>query len=149
MKVILLKDVKGLGKKDEVVNAKDGHARNYLLPKGIAIEATPENLNNLKEKRSKDQKKHEEEYSEALKLKEKIEGITVKIKGKAGENGKLFGSITTKDIADELKKQHNVKVDKKKIVLNENIKSLGTTIVDIKIYPEVVRKLKVDIIEEK
>jgi large subunit ribosomal protein L9 len=149
MKVILLKDVKGLGKKDEVVNAKDGHARNYLLPKGIAIEATPENLNNLKEKRSKDQKKHEEEYSEALKLKEKIEGITVKIKGKAGENGKLFGSITTKDIADELKKQHNVKVDKKKIVLNENIKSLGTTIVDIKIYPEVVGKLKVDIIEEK
>lgn len=149
MKVILLKDVKGLGKKDEVVNAKDGHARNYLLPKGMAIEATSENLGKLKEKRSKDQKKHEEEYSEALKLKEKIEGITIKIKGKAGENGKLFGSITTKDIADELKKQHNVKIDKKKIVLDGNIKSLGTIIVDIKIYPEVVGKLKVDIIEEK
>ncbi|HHV27650.1 50S ribosomal protein L9 [Anaerosalibacter bizertensis] len=149
MKVILLKDVKGLGKKGDLVNAKDGYARNYLLPKEIAIEATEGNLKTLKEKKKIEKKKREEEYNKALELKKKLDETSVVIKGKAGEGGKLFGSITSKDISAALKKQHNVKIDKRKIALDDNIKTLGTTIVEVKIYPEVVANLAVKVTEEK
>ncbi|MBV1817917.1 50S ribosomal protein L9 [Anaerosalibacter bizertensis] len=149
MKVILLKDVKGLGKKGDLVNAKDGYARNYLLPKEIAIEATEGNLKTLKEKKKIEKKKREEEYNKALELKKKLDETSVVIKGKAGEGGKLFGSITSKDISAALKKQHNVNIDKRKIALDDNIKTLGTTIVEVKIYPEVVANLAVKVTEEK
>lgn len=148
MKVILLDDVKGLGKKGDLVNAKDGYARNFLFPKNLAIEATEGNLKALKEKKKSEAIKKEEEYKKALELKKKLDESTVEIKGKAGDGGRLFGSITSKDIAEALQKQYKVKIDKRKIVLDENIKTIGTTIVDVKIYPEVVAKLRVKVVEE-
>ena len=148
MKVILLEDVKGLGKKGDLVNAKDGYARNFLLPKGLATEATEGNVKVLKQQKKSEKRKMEAERENALKLKEKLEEITVKIEGKAGEGGKLFGSITTKDIVDELFKQYKIKIDKKKIVMDENIKTIGTTIVDVKVYTEINAKLKVKVVEQ-
>lgn len=148
MKIILLKDVKGLGKEGDLADVKDGYARNYLFPKKLAIEATPANLNKWKKKKKEMEAKEKEEYENALKLKEKIESIDLKLKGKAGEGGKLFGSITSKDISDALKTQHNIDIDKKKIELEDNIKTLGTTEVEIKIYPEVSAKLRVKVSEE-
>lgn len=148
MKVILLKDVKGLGKEGELVNAKDGYARNFLFPKKLAIEATDANVKKWKEDMNKRKQKQKEEYEEALRLKEKIESITVELKGKAGEGGKLFGSITSKDISDALKKQHKIDIDKKKIELKNNIKALGTATVEVKVYPEVTAELKVNVLEE-
>ncbi|QIB27905.1 50S ribosomal protein L9 [Caloranaerobacter azorensis] len=147
MKVILLKDVKGLGKKGSVVNVKDGYARNFLLPRGAAKEATEGNLKVLKEQQKAKEIKQKEELEKAKKLAKKISNITVKIQSKAGVNGKLFGSITSKDIADALNKQHKIKIDKKKIVLEENIRTLGTTVVDVKVYPSVVAKLRVEVSE--
>ncbi|WP_313755884.1 50S ribosomal protein L9 [Tissierella sp.] len=148
MKLILLKDVKGLGKEGDLVNAKDGYARNFLLPKGDAVEATPANLKKWKEEKAKEEERKKNEYNEALKLKEKIDSITVTIQGKAGEGGRLFGSITSKDIADALKSQHKIDVDKRKIELKDNIKSLGNTQVDVRVYAEVVAKLNVNIKEQ-
>ncbi len=148
MKVILLKDVKGLGKEGELVNAKDGYARNFLLPKGDAIEATPANLKKWKEEKAKEEERKKNEYNEALKLKEKIDAITVVIEGKAGEGGRLFGSITSKDIADALKSQHKIDIDKRKIELKDNIKALGMTSVDVRVYTEVVAKLNVNVKEQ-
>lgn len=148
MKVILLKDVKGLGKEGELVNAKDGYARNFLLPKGDAIEATPANLKKWKEEKAKEEERKKNEHNEALKLKEKIDTITVTIQGKAGEGGRLFGSITSKDISDALKSQHKIDIDKRKIELKDNIKSLGTTSVDVRVYTEVVAKLNVNVKEQ-
>jgi large subunit ribosomal protein L9 len=148
MKVILLKDVKSLGKKGDVVNAKDGYARNFLIPKGIAIEATEGNVKVIEEQKTAKKLKEKEELEKAKKLAEKISNLTVKIKSKAGENGKLFGSITTKDIADKLNKQHKIKIDKRKIVLDNNIKTLGATYVEVKVYPNVTAKLRVEVVEE-
>lgn len=148
MKVILLKDVKSLGKKGDVVNAKDGYARNFLIPKGIAIEATEGNVKVIEEQKTAKKLKEKEELEKAKKLAEKISNLTVKIKSKAGENGKLFGSITTKDIADKLNKQHKIKIDKRKIVLDNNIKTLGATYVEVKVYPNVTTKLRVEVVEE-
>lgn len=145
MKVILLKDIKGLGKLGDLINAKDGYARNFLLPKGDAIEATPGNLKKWEENRAKEASRKDNEHNEALQLKEKIETISVVLKGKAGEGGKLFGSITSKDIADSLKSQHKIEVDRRKIELKDNIKSLGVTEVDIRVYAEITAKLKVDV----
>ena len=145
MKVILLKDVKGLGKEGDLINAKDGYARNFLLPKGDGIEATPGNLKKWKETKAEEAKQKESEHQEALDLKEKIEEITVTLTGKAGEGGKLFGSITSKDIGDALKSQHKIEVDRRKIELKDNIKSLGITEVDIRVYAEITAKLKVDV----
>jgi len=148
MKVILLKDVKGLGKEGELVNAKDGYARNFLIPRKLAVEATDANLKKWEEDMAKKKQKHQEEYEKALKLKEKIENISIEIKSKAGEGGKLFGSITSKDISEALKKQHKIDVDKKKIDMKNNIKTLGTTTVEVKVYPEVSATLKVNVVEE-
>ncbi len=148
MKVILLRDVKGLGEEGDLVNAKTGHARNFLLPKGDAIEATPANIKKWKEENEKKAEKKKEEEKEALDLKEKIESLDVNIKGKAGEGGRLFGSITSSDISDALKKQHNIDIDKRKIELKDNIKSLGTTQVDVRVYKDTTAVLRVNVKEQ-
>lgn len=148
MKIILLKDVKSLGEKGDMVDAKSGYARNFLFPKGDAIEATPANVAKWKDEQAGIAEKKEDQYKEALALKEKIESIKINIKGKAGEGGRLFGSITSSDIAARLKKEHNIAIDRRKIELKENIKSLGTTNVDIRVYPELTATLAVNIKEK-
>ena len=147
MKVILLKDVKGLGKKGELVDSKDGYARNFLIPRKFAIEATEGNLKKWEADMEEKKKQEKKEQEEALKLKKKIDSLTVELKSKAGEGGKLFGSITSMDISNALKKQHNIDIDKRKIELKDNIKSLGTTTVEVKIYPEIIGQLKVKVVE--
>ena len=148
MKVILLENVKSLGQKGDLVNAKDGYARNFLLPRGLAKEATEGNVKVLKQRKKSEERKMEAERDNALKLKDKLEEITVKIEGKAGEGGRLFGSITSKDIVDELFKQHKIKVDKKKVIIDENIKTIGSTIVDVKVFTEIIAKLRVEVVEQ-
>lgn len=148
MKVILLEDVKGLGKKDELVNAKTGYARNFLFPKGAAIEATPANLKEWKKDMKNKEKKEQNERAEALKLKEDMEKVVVELKSKGGEGGRLFGSITSKDIGEALEKQHKVKVDRRKIELKDNIKTGGTTVVEVRVYPEITASLKVNVTVE-
>jgi len=148
MKVILTQDVKGQGKKGQLVNVSDGYARNFLLPKGLAQEATNSNLNVLKGKNESLEYKIKTETDEAKAIAEKMKDIKVSLKAKAGANGKLFGSITSKDVAEELKMQHHIKLDKKKFVLPDGgIKVLGTTIVDVKIYTGIVGKLSVEVTE--
>lgn len=148
MKIILLKDIKGLGEKGDMVEAKSGYARNFLLPKGDAVEATPGNMEKWKEDQAKQSERKEEEYNEALELKKKIESIKINIQGKAGEGGRLFGSITSSDIADRLKKEHNINIDKRKIELKDNIKALGTTNIDVRVYPELTANLVVNVKEQ-
>lgn len=148
MKVILLKDVKDLGKAGELVNSKTGYARNFLFPKGLAIEATPANLKQWEAEQKEIEAKKKQEKEEALELKAQIEKITVELKGKGGEGGRLFGSITSKDIADKLKKQYKLDIDRKKIELKDNIKSAGTTTVEIRVYPEITASLKVNVVIE-
>lgn len=147
MKVILLQDVKGSGKKGEIVNVNDGYARNFLFPKGLAQEATNRNLSELKKKKKAEQDKKQQEIEEAKDLVKKLESVTLVVKAKSGENGKLFGSVTSKEIADEIKKQHKIKLDKKKIVLPEPIKQLGTMELEVKVYAEISGKLKVKVEE--
>jgi large subunit ribosomal protein L9 len=148
LKVILKEDVKGLGKKDEMVNAKDGYARNFLFPKGLAVEANPKNLNEMNVKNKSKETKQEMAVGGAKKMAEKISNVLLTIKAKAGEKEKLFGSITSSDIAEVLLKEHKLKIDKKKIVLSEPIKSLGDKEVDIKLYTGVTAKLKIKIEQE-
>ena len=145
MKVILLEDVKGIGSKNELINAKTGHARNYLIPRGLAMEATPGNLKKWKEKMENKEEKEKEERDEALVLKEKIEKVTVEMKSKGGEGGRLFGSITSKDIGEALNKQHKIEVDRRKIELKDNIKTGGITVVEVRVYPEITADLKVNV----
>lgn len=146
MKVILLEDVKGTGKKDQIINAADGHAKNYLFPKKLAVEATKENINILAHKRKKEEEKRAQELEEAKELAKKIEAQNLKISVKTGEGGKLFGAVTSKEIAHELEQQSNIKIDKKKITVKDGIKSVGTTVVDVKLHTSVVAKLKVSIV---
>ena len=149
MKVILLQDVKTLGKKGELVEASDGYARNYLLPRGLAKEATKSNINVLKGKAESLEYKIKTETEEAKAIAEKMKDIKVSVKAKAGAGGRLFGSVTSKDVAEELTKQHHIKLDKKKFVLPEGgIKTLGTTVVDVKIYTGIVGELSVEVTEE-
>ncbi len=143
MKVILLADIKGVGKKDEVINASDGYARNFLFPKKLAVEANSENMSKLKAKNDSKVYKKSVEKEEAQKLAEKLKGILLKISVKTGENGKIFGSITAKEIADNLKEQYKIEIDKKKIDLKEPIKTLGSFSVSVKLYEGVVGVLKV------
>lgn len=147
MKVILNADIKGVGKKNEVINASDGYARNYLFPKNLAVPADKQNMNVLNAKKASEKHKKDLECEEAKKVQEKMKTIVVKITTKAGENGKTFGSITSKEIAETLDKQFNIKVDKKKIVLAEQIKTLGTYIVDVKLFEGVIGKLTVSVTE--
>lgn len=143
MKVILLQDIKGVGKKDEVINASDGHARNYLLPRKLAVEANNENMSKLKDRQFSIKHKKEVEQKNAKLLSEKINKMTLTIKVKTGENGRLFGAITSKDISENLKASHNIDVDKKKIVLEDTIKQLGSYTANVKLYEGINAKLKV------
>ncbi len=149
MKVILLKDIKGTGKKGEVVNVSDGYARNYLFPRGLAKEGSEGNLKVLNEQKTAQKIKEDKEFEAAKKLGEEMEKLTVTIYSKAGEGGRLFGSITSKDIADALKKKHDIVVDKRKILLEEGIKALGARYVEIKIHPKVVTKIRVEVKEKE
>src|SRR5690554_1693590 len=133
MKVILLQDVKGHGKKGDVVNASDGYARNYLLPNNLAIEANNQNLSTLKNKQVAEDKRKQAELEEAKKQAEAISKLEVIVKAKSGENGKLFGSVTNKEIADTLKKKHKIKIDIKKIVMPDPIRSLGSFQLEVKV----------------
>jgi large subunit ribosomal protein L9 len=145
MKVVLLQDVKGLGKKDSVVEVNDGYARNYLIPRKLAVPATEGLEKHLKEKKEAEQKKKEKELKAAKDLASKLEKSQIIIKAKAGENGKLFGSITNKEIAEEIKKQLGFDIDKKKIELDDPIKLIGSYDVVIRLYQGVVAKLKVHV----
>jgi large subunit ribosomal protein L9 len=149
MKVIFLKDVKGKGKKGEVKNVADGYAQNFLFKQGLAIEATPANLKALEAQKNKQKREAEEELARAKQLKEQLEQLTVELSAKAGEGGRLFGSITSKQITEALQSQHNIKIDKRKIELNDAIRSLGYTNVPIKLHPEVTATLKVHVSEQK
>ncbi len=145
MIVILLKDVKGTGKAGEVVKVSDGYARNMLLPKGLAKEATEGNVRNLEKQKAIAEEKKAAQKEAAKKQAEEMSKITVVIKSKGGENGKLFGSITSKDIAEALEKQEGIKVDKKKIDLANPIKQTGDTQVTVKLFPEISATLKVTV----
>ena len=145
MIVILTQDVKGKGKAGDVVKVNDGYARNMLLPKGLAKEATQGNVGSLEKQKALAEEKRQEQKAAAQKQAEKLEKITVTIQSKGGENGKLFGSITSKDIAEALEAQEGIKVDKKKIDLSAPIKQTGTETVTVKLFPEVAAKLKVKV----
>lgn len=149
MKVILLDNIKGVGKKDEVINASDGYARNFLFPKKLALEANKENMSKLRAKEDSRKFKKGEEKKEAEEIAEKLEKIMLKISVKAGENGKIFGGVSSKEIAENLEKQYKIKVDKKKIDLKETIKELGIKTVEIKLFEGVVGKVKIDVIGER
>ena len=148
MKVILLKDYKDLGKAGSLVEAKDGFARNFLFPRKIAIEANEENLAASKVQKAKEAEIEAQNREDAKKLKEKLEKSKVEIKAKGGENGKLFGAVTSKDISTAMEKQLGVKLDKKKIELGDNIKTAGLKEVTLKLYPEINATLKVSIVTE-
>ncbi|KEI73818.1 50S ribosomal protein L9 [Clostridium botulinum A2 117] len=147
MKVILLKDVKSLGKKGDLVNASDGYARNYLIPKKLAEQATENNVHILNNKKEAERRQKLKELEEAQKLAKSLMGKEIKFKVKIGESGRLFGSITSKDISEKLKEQYNMDIDKKKIVA-ETIRQTGVYEAEIKIYPEVSTKVKVSVLEE-
>ena len=145
MKVILTQDVKGHGKKGEMVNASDGYARNYLLPKGLAIVADKSAVNEMESQKSAAAYHKEQEKKAAMELADKLKEAVVTFTAKAGENGKLFGSITAKDVAEQLKMQCHLVVDKKKIQLPDGIKTLGTTKVNVKVYPEISAEITVKV----
>ncbi|ADL70171.1 ribosomal protein L9 [Thermoanaerobacterium thermosaccharolyticum DSM 571] len=147
MKVILQKDVKGIGKAGDIVNVSDGYGRNYLIPRGLAIDATESNINILNEKKKALEKKRQKEVEAAQEIAKKLSQETIKLKVKTGENGKLFGSITSKDIQDELNKR-GYDIDKKKINLADAIKTTGTFNVDVKLYPGIQAKIKVEVVGE-
>ncbi len=149
MKVILLQDVKSLGKKDEIVNVSDGYARNFVLPKKLGVEATPKNLNDLKLKKANEDKVAAAKLAEAKDLAEKLKDQSVTLTMKVGEGGRTFGSISSKEIAEAMKKQLGYDIDKKKIVIKDQIKSIGTTIIDIKLHSQVTAKFNVKVIEAK
>ncbi len=148
MKVILTEDVKALGKKGEIVEVSDGYAKNFLLKKKKGIEANGANLNDLKLKRQNDDKVAKEQFEAAKALKAKIEAGQVKLAIKTGEGGKAFGSVSNKEIAAAVKTQMNLDVDKKKIVVKEPIKALGTFAVPVKLHPKVTAELKVNVVAE-
>lgn len=148
MDVILKQDVKSLGKKEDLVKVSDGYARNYLIPKGIVVEANAANINIMKSRKKAEENRRDNKISDAKALAQKLNDITVVIKAKAGENGKLFGSITNKDISDKLKADFKLNIDKKKISIHDAVKSLGTTEVEIKLYPNVTAKISLKVEQE-
>ena len=148
MKVIFLKDVKGKGKKGEVKNVADGYAQNFLLKQGLAVEASNANVSSLNAQKKKHEKEAIEELEQMQELKKVLEELTVQLSAKSGEGGRLFGSITSKQIADELKKSHSIKLDKRKIDLPDAIRALGFTNVPVKLHPEVSATVKVHVTEQ-
>ncbi len=147
MKVIFLKDVKGSGKKGEIKNVADGYARNMLLPKDLAVEATPENLNKLQGQQASAQHKVDVDIQNAKATAEKLKDQEVIITAKAGSNGKLFGSVTAGNVAEAIEKQFGVKIDKKKIVLSTDIKNFGSYTANIKLYNGISEKIDVEVTE--
>lgn len=147
MKVLLLADVKGQGKKDQIVEVSDGYARNFLFPKKLAVVADAKVMSEAKSKEESKQFRLKEEKAAAKALADKIGTLTVKIVASSGADGRLYGSVTSKDIAEALLKQHKIELDKRKLVLAENIKAYGTYNVDVKVYPEITAKLKVQVAE--
>ncbi len=147
MEVILKSDVKGLGKKSEKVNVSDGYARNFLFPRGLAAEANAQTLSEMKNKQSSEQFKADEELKAAKASAEKINNNTVVLKAKGGANGKLFGSVTAKEIAVVVSNQFNVKVDKRKISVDD-IKAFGTYNAQVRLHPKVTASFKVQVVEE-
>lgn len=145
MKVILLQDIKNVGKKEQIIEANDGYARNYLFPKKLAIEATKDNMLKLQAKKTSEANKKNAEIESNKEIAKKLEKIELAIKAKAGENGKIFGGITSKEISEELKKQYKFDIDKKKIVLKETIKNLGRFSAEIKFGDRVNAKLTLNI----
>ena len=143
MNVILLEDVKSLGKKGQLVDVSDGYARNFILAKKLGLEATPKNLNDLKLKKAHEDKLAAQRLQEAKEFAAKLEGLQVTVKIKAGEGGKLFGSVSSKEIAEAAKEQLGLDIDKKKLVLQNQIKAIGTTSVAVKLHPQVTGELKV------
>ena len=143
MKVILLKDVKSQGKKDDLINVSDGYARNFLIPRGLAVEADAKALNDIKNREAAKKHKIDLEIAAANETKSRLEGVVVKIRGKAGADGKLFGSVTSADVADELSRQHGIEVDRKKIVMDAPVKQFGTYQFNVKLYPEITGVINV------
>lgn len=149
MKVILLKDIKGTGKKGDVKEVSDGYARNFLFSKKLAVQAGNTELKELKEKQTSQQIKEQKEYEAAVELGKKMEEMNITMYSKAGDGGRLFGSITSKDIAAQIKKEHGIDVDKRKVILDEPIRVLGSRFVEIKIHQKVVTKMRVDVKEKQ
>lgn len=143
MEVILLEDVKSLGKKGQIVKINDGYARNYVLPKKLGLEATPKNLNDLKLEKARQAKLEAEELAAAKELAARIEAVSVKLVIKTGEGGRTFGAVSSKEIAAAMKEQNNIDIDKKKLKLDESIKSVGTYEVPVRLHKDVSAKLKV------
>ncbi len=148
MKVILLDNIKGVGKKDEIINAADGYARNYLFPKKLAVEANSENLSKLNNKKEAASYKKDVEKKNAEELAQRLKGIMLKVKVKSGKNGKIFGGVTAKEISENLRVQYDLDIDKKKIELKDTIKTIGEFTVPIKLFEGVIGSLKVDVISE-
>lgn len=148
MKIILLEDVKSLGKKGQIVNVSDGYARNFVLPKKLGLEATSKNLNDLKLQKANEEKVAQQILDEAKELATKVEAGKVEVKIKVGEGGRTFGSVSTKEIAIAVKEQMGYDIDKKKIQLKDAIKTLGTHTVPIKLHQKVTAELKVIVTEE-
>lgn len=148
MKVIFLKDVKGKGKKGETKNVPDGYANNFLLKQGLAVEATNSNVKTLDAQKRKADKDAEIELENCKKLKETLENLTVELKAKSGEGGRLFGSITSKQIVDALQKKHSIKLDKRKFEMADAIRALGYTNINVKLHPQVTATVKVHVSEQ-
>mgnify|MGYP005977900811 CR=1 FL=1 len=148
MKVILLQDIKSVGKKNQIINANDGYARNYLFPKKLAIEATKDNMAKLQAKKTSEANKKKAEIDANKEIAKKIEKMELTIKAKVGENSKIFGGITSKEIAEELKKQHKFEIDRKKITLKDTIKSLGRYTAEIKFGDGVNAELTINVTGE-
>lgn len=146
MKVILLKDVKNIGKKDEIVEVNNSYGRNVLVAKGLAVEANAKSLNDLKLQKKNADKIASEQLAEAIELKKKIDNITVEVYIKSGKDGKTFGSVSSKEIVSALLEQFNIELDKKKLVLNENIKVSGLYKINVKLHKEVLALLTVNVI---
>lgn len=147
MKIILLQDEKKLGKKGDIIEASEGYARNYILPKKIGVEATPKNMNDLKLQKANDAKVAQEQLDAAKALAAELETKQVIVKIKAGENGRTFGSVSTKEIAAAVKEQCNLEIDKKKIQLPEALKNFGSYEVAVKLHVQVTAKLTVKVVE--
>lgn len=148
MKIILLEDVKSQGKKGDIINVSDGYARNMLIPKGLGVEATPKNLNDLKLKKAHEEKVAAMELAAAKELGEKIKDSSIKMSLKAGEGGKVFGSIAAKEISEAIKSQLGLDIDKKKLQMSGPIKTIGQTEVNIRLHQQVIVPLKVSVTEE-
>jgi large subunit ribosomal protein L9 len=149
MKVILLKDVKGQGKKGDLKEVSEGYATNFLLPQKLAAPANESSVKMLDQQKKAEQRKKDQEKADAVELGKKLEAVAVELTAKSGKDGRLFGAITSKQVAEELEKQFKLKLDKRKIQMEEPIRTLGVTEVGVKLHPEVSVKLKIHVSEDK